>query len=142
MIGEVILAGVRILVLVVIVGVIGYVIYDNVIASDPPKKSQTAWAPSLPSVGDIATVNAGTVGCPVVDDVLKVRDLLRAHTDRQPASAYAVEHRCVVLARAQDYRIEAVSAGRNTACLQVPGQRQCQWAPLDLLKTRPGPAAR
>jgi hypothetical protein len=141
MIGEVILAVVRIVVLVVIVGAIGYVIYDNV-RQEPPKKNQTTWAPSLPNVGDIATVNAGTVACPVVDDVLKVRALLRANTDRQPAAAYSVEHRCVVLGRAQDYRIEAVSAGRGTACLQVPGQRQCQWTPLELLTTRPGPAAR
>jgi hypothetical protein len=140
MIGEMILAVVRIVVLVAIFGAIGFVIYDNV--REPPKRDQTLAPPPLPSVGDIASVNAGTVACPVIDDVLKVRDLLRTHTDRQPAAAYSVERRCVVLARAQDYRIEQVSAGRRTACLQVAGQRQCQWAPLDVLTTRAGPAAR
>src|SRR5436190_7634577 len=127
MIGRALMACVRVVVLVVILGAIGYVIYDNMRLDQASPKNPGSAAPPVPKVGDVATVNASTVACPVVEDVLKVRDLLRAHTDRQPASTYAVEHRCILLARSKDYRIEAASAGRGAACLQVPGQRQCHW---------------
>jgi hypothetical protein len=131
---QVILACVRVIVLLVIVGGMGYVIYDNMSADKgaggKPGKPPT---PSIPSVGDTVTMNANIVGCPISDDVDKVRELLRTNSDRQPAASYAVEHRCMVLGKSKTFKVEAQSVQRGTACLRVPGQPQCYWTPADAL---------
>jgi hypothetical protein len=131
---EFIVACVRVIVLVVIVGGIGYVIYDN-LSSDGAASLKTAksLAPSLPNVGDTVTINSNIVACPIPEDVSKVRELLRTNSDRQPAASYAVEHRCMVLAKSKSFKVDAQSAQRGTACLRVPGQPQCYWTPIDAL---------
>ena len=130
----VILACVRVVVLFGIVGAIGYVVYDNLVADKggdgKPAKLPT---PSIPNVGDTVTMNTNVVGCPVPEDVDKVRALLRANTDRQPAASYAVDHRCMVLAKSKSLKVEAQSLQRGTVCLRVPGQPQCYWTPADAL---------
>lgn len=130
--GQLILACVRVIVLFAIIGVIGYVIYDNVRADKggegKPAKRPT---PSMPSTGDTVTMNANVVGCPSPDDVDKVRELLRTNSDRQPAASYAVEHRCMVLTKSKSFKVDTLSAQRRTACLRVPGQSQCYWTPAE-----------
>src|SRR5262245_48133921 len=122
---------VRVVVLVAILGVIGYVVYDNMRLdrSSPGKPSPPPPPPA--KAGDMVTLTGNTVACPVPEDVLKFRDVLRASSDRQPAATYAAEHRCVVLTKFKDYRIETYSARYAAACLQVPGQKQCHWMPID-----------
>jgi hypothetical protein len=127
----------RVVLVVVIFGAIGYVIYDNLRPHEGNPKNPTDAAPPLAKAGDMATVTGNTVACPVVEDILKFRDLLRASTDRQPAATYANEHRCPVLTKFKDYRVETYSARYAAVCLQVPGQKQCQWMPLDGLTIKP-----
>jgi hypothetical protein len=124
---------VRVVVLVVIFGAIGYVVYDNMRLDRGSGKSAGSSAPTPPpaKAGDMASVTGNTVACPVPEDVLKFRDVLRASSDRQPAATYAAEHRCVVLTKFRDYRIETYSPRYAAACLQVPGQKQCHWMPID-----------
>jgi hypothetical protein len=131
---QVILACVRLIVLVGIVGGIGYVIYDNM-STDKGSDGKPAKPPppSIPNVGDMVTMNSNIVACPVPEDVDKVRALLRTNADRQPAASYAVEHRCMVLAKSKSFKVEAQSVRRGTACLRVPGQSQCYWTPADAL---------
>jgi hypothetical protein len=128
---------VRVVVLVVILGAVGYVIYDN-LRLDKGSATKPAGPASPPpaKAGDMATVAGNTVACPVVEDILKFRDLLRASTDRGPAATYAGEHRCQVLTKFKDYRIETYSARYAAVCLQVPGQKQCHWMPLDGLNIK------
>ena len=84
---QVILACVRVVVLIAIVGGIGYVIYDNMSADKGGNgKSAKPPTPSIPNVGDSVTMNSSVVACPVPEDVDKVRALLRTSTDRQPAA--------------------------------------------------------
>jgi hypothetical protein len=129
---QLILACVRVIVLFAIIGGIGYVIYDNVRANKGgDAKSAMPPTPSLPNVGDTVTMNSNVVGCPIPDDLAKVRELLRTNSDRQPAASYAVEHRCMVLAKSKSFKVEAQSAQRRTACLRVPGQSQCLWTPAE-----------
>jgi hypothetical protein len=128
---------VRVVVLVVILGAVGYVIYDNLRLDKGSATKPAGPAPPPPAkAGDMATVAGNTVACPVVEDILKFRDLLRASTDRGPAATYAGEHRCQVLTKFKDYRIETYSARYAAVCLQVPGQKQCHWMPLDGLNIK------
>jgi hypothetical protein len=131
---QVMLACVRVIVLFAIVGGIGYVIYDNLSVDKggggTPGKPP---APSIPNVGETATMNSNIVGCPVPADVDKVRELLRTNSDRQPAASYAVEHHCLVLGKSKSFKVEAQSVQRGTACLRVPGQPQCYWTPAEAL---------
>jgi hypothetical protein len=127
---------VRVVVLVVILGAVGYVIYDNLRLDKGSATKPAAPAPPPAKAGDMATVAGNTVACPVVEDILKFRDLLRASTDRGPAATYAGEHRCQVLTKFKDYRIETYSARYAAVCLQVPGQKQCHWMPLDGLNIK------
>jgi hypothetical protein len=127
---------VRVVVLVVILGAIGYVIYDNLRLDKGSATNPARPAPPPAKAGDMATVAGNTVACPVVEDILKFRDLLRASTDRGPAATYAGEHRCQVLTKFKDYRIETYSARYAAVCLQVPGQKQCHWMPLDGLNIK------
>jgi len=131
---QVILACVRVIVLIAIVGGIGYVIYDNMRADKGGNgKSAKPPTPSIPNVGDSVIMNSSVVACPVPEDVDKVRALLRTSTDRQPAASYAVEHRCMVLPKSKSFKVEAQSVQRGTACLRVPGPPQCYWTPADAL---------
>lgn len=128
---------VRLVVLLAIVGPIAYIVYD-ITRSDVGTKSKTGLpAPSISKIGDTVTMNANTVACPTPEDVAKVRDLLSKYSDRQFASSYVTEHRCVVLAKSKGYKVEAHSAGREAECLQLPGQQQCYWAPVDALAFSP-----
>ena len=130
-----ILACVRVIVLFAILGVIGYIVYDKTIA-DGGSDRKTAESPttSLLNIGDMVTMNANVVACPLPEDANKVRDLLRTYSDRQPASSYAVGHQCIVLAKSKGYKVEAHSAQHRTECLQVPGKQQCYWTPVDALE--------
>jgi hypothetical protein len=135
MLFRVLLGTVRVVVLVAVLGVIGYVIYDNTRPDPSGGKSTGSEAPP-PKAGDMAAVTGDAIGCPVPEDVLKVKNLLRTNTDRQPAASYSVDHGCVVLSRVKDYRIQAYSAKTNAVCLQVPGQTKCQWAPVESLRIK------
>jgi hypothetical protein len=135
MLFRLLMACVRVVVLVAILGVIGYVIYDNT-RPDPSGGKGPGSEPPVPKAGDMAVVTGDAIGCPVPDDVLKVKNLLRTNTDRQPAASFVTEHRCVVLSRVKDYKVETYSARYNAACLQVPGQAKCQWAPVESLRIK------
>src|SRR5262249_30847752 len=136
MLWQVVLSCVRVAVLVAIIGGIGYVVYDNVRSDQGSPKNSAKPAPPVPKAGDVVTINGNAVACPAPEDMLKVRDLLRTNSDRQPAASYAVQHNCIVLSKSRDYKIEAYSARNNAGCLQVPSQRQCYWTPVDVLTTK------
>ena len=121
---------VRVVVLFAVLGVIGYVIFDNLRSGDGRTKTSM---PPPPKAGDLASSNDNVVACPVAEDALKVINLLRSNTDRQPAASYSVEHGCTVLSKLKDYKIEAYSTRYGAACLQVPGRKQCYWASADVL---------
>ena len=88
------MACVRVVVLAAILGAIVFVIYDN--SRSGPETANTAMY-TVPKAGDTATLNNNTVACPTAADALKVKDLLRTFTDRQPAATYSLEHGCSVL---------------------------------------------
>src|SRR5262245_20591273 len=140
MLFQAIMGCVRVVVLVVIFGVIGYVIYDNVRPQDQGS-GKNPGGPAVPppaKAGDMANVTGNTIACPVATDVVKFRELLRASSDRQGAASYASEHRCLVLTKFKDYRVESYSARYAAVCLQIPNQKQCHWMPLDGLTIKPG----
>src|SRR5262245_47032854 len=138
---QAIMGCVRVVVLVVILGAIGFVIYDNVRPQEQGagKSPGGPAAPPPAKAGDMANVTGNTIACPVAEDILKFRDLLRASTDRQAAASYASEHRCLVLTKFKDYRIESYSARYAAVCLQIPAQKQCHWMPLDGLTIKQSP---
>jgi hypothetical protein len=126
------MACVRLVVLIAILGVIVVVVYDN-IRSD--QGSVTALY-SVPKAGDAATLSNNAVACPIPEDALKVKDLLRSFTDRQPAATYAVEHGCSVLTKLKSYTIRAYSSRHGAVCLEVPDQKPCYWTTVDGLTTK------
>src|SRR5436309_7447384 len=101
------MACVRVVVVIAILGVIVFVIYDNS-RSDPGTANIAMY--SVPKVGDTATLNNNAVACPTADDALKIKDLLRTFTDRQPAATYSMERGCSVLTKSKGYTIRAYSA--------------------------------
>jgi hypothetical protein len=127
------LACVRVVVLFAVLGVIGYVVYDNIRSGDGRAKTSM---PPPPKAGDTVSISDNVVACPVPEDALKVKSLLRSSTDRQPAASYAVEHGCTVLSKSRDYKIETYSTRYGAACLQVPGRKQCYWTWADVLTIR------
>jgi hypothetical protein len=127
------MAGVRVVVLTAILGVIVFVIYDNSRSDRGP--ANTAMY-IVPKAGDTATLNNNAVACPNADDALKIKDLLRSFTDRQPAATYSVEHGCAVLTKSKNYTIRAYSARHAAVCLDVPNQKPCYWTTIDGLITK------
>jgi hypothetical protein len=127
------MAGVRVVVLAAILGVIAFVIYDNSRSDRGPANTAVY---VVPKAGDTATLNNNAVACPNADDALKIKDLLRSFTDRQPASTYSVEHGCAVLTKSRSYTIRAYSARHAAVCLEVPNQKSCYWATIDGLTTK------
>ena len=122
------MACVRVVVVIVILGAIIFVIYDNS-RSDSGTANTAMYV--VPKVGDTATLNNNAVACPTADDALKIKDLLRTFTDRQPAATYSVEHGCSVLAKSKGYTIRAYSARHAAVCLEVPNQKPCYWTTID-----------
>jgi hypothetical protein len=115
---------VRVVVLVVVVGVIVFVVYDN-IRLDQGNVNTTLY--SVPKAGDIVVLSNNVVACPVPEDALKVRELLRTVVDRQPAATYSAEHGCSVLTKLKSYTIRAYSSRHAAVCLEVPDQKPCYW---------------
>jgi hypothetical protein len=140
MIFRALIACLRVVVVVAILGAIGYVIYD-IMVSDQEKRP-LATAPPVPMIGDMAMMTNTTVGCPAPEDVGKVKDLLSRYTDRQPAASYSVEHGCIVLSKFKSFKVQAYSAKHGTECLQVAGQQHCLWAPVEMLTKQSAPAPR
>jgi hypothetical protein len=127
------MACVRVFVLTAILGVIVFVLYDN-IRSDRGTANTSMYI--VPKVGDTATLNNNAVACPIADDTLKIKYLLRTFTDRQPAATYSVEHGCSVLTKSKSYTIRAYSARHAAVCLEVPDQKPCYWTTIDGLTTK------
>jgi hypothetical protein len=128
-----VMACVRVAVLTAILGVIGIVLYDN-IRSGQGTANTALYA--VPKVGDTATLDNNAVACPIADDALKVKNLLRTFTDRQPAATYSVEHGCSVLTKSKSYTVRAYSARHAAVCLEIPDQKPCYWTTIDGLTTR------
>jgi hypothetical protein len=126
------MACVRVVVVIAILGAIAFVIYDN-IRSD---RAANTTLYIVPKAGDTATLNNNALACPNADDVLKIKDLLRTFTDRQPAATYSMEHGCSVLTKSKSYTIRAYSARHAAVCLEIPNQKPCYWATIDALTTK------
>ena len=124
---------VRVVVLVCIIGVIVFVVYDNT-RSDQGGVNTTMY--SVPKAGDVVALNNNAVACPVPEDALKVKDLLRTFTDRQPAATYSVEHGCSVLTKLKSYTVRAYSSRHAAVCLEVPDQKPCYWTIIDGVTTK------
>jgi hypothetical protein len=127
------MACVRVIVLTAILGVIVFVIYDNV-RSDRGTANTAMYV--VPKVGDTATLNNNAVACPIADDALKIKNLLQSFTDRQPAATYSAEHGCSVLTKSKSYTIRAYSARHAAVCLEIPDQKPCYWTTIDGLTTK------
>ncbi len=127
------MACVRVVVVIAILGVIAFVIYDN---SRSDRGTANTAMYIVPKAGDTATLNSNAVACPNADDALKIKDLLRTFTDRQPAATYSVEHGCSVLTKSKSYTIRAYSARHAAVCLEVPNQKPCYWTTIDGLTTK------
>jgi hypothetical protein len=126
------MACVRVVVVAAILGAIVFVIYDN--SSSGPETANTALY-TVPKAGDTATLNNNAVACPTAADALKIKDLLRTFTDRQPAATYSLEHGCSVLTKSKRYTVRAYSAQNAAVCLEVPNQKPCYWTTIDGLTT-------
>ena len=126
------MACVRVVVVIAILGVIVFVIYDN--SRSNQGTANTAMY-IVPKVGDTATLNNNAVACPTAADALKIKDLLRTFTDRQPAATYSLEHGCSVLTKSKSYTVRAYSAQNAAVCLEVPNQKPCYWTTIDGLTT-------
>jgi hypothetical protein len=133
MIFRAVMTCVRVVVLTAILGVIVFVIYDNIRSGQGTVNTAVY---TVPKVGDTATLNNNAVACPIADDALKIKDLLRTFTDRQPAATYSVEHGCSVLTKSKSYTIRAYSARHAAVCLEVPNQKPCYWTTIDGLTTQ------
>jgi hypothetical protein len=133
MLFRVVMACVRVAVLAAILGVIVFFLYDNIRSGQGTGNTALY---SVPKVGDTATLDNNAVACPVPDDALKIKNLLRTFTDRQPAATYSVEHGCSVLTKSKSYKIRAYSARHAAVCLEIPDQKPCYWATIDGLTIR------
>jgi hypothetical protein len=127
------MACVRVVVLAAILGVIVFVLYDNIRSS---RGTANTAMYAVPKVGDTATLDNNAVACPVADDTLKIKNLLRTFTDRQPAATYSLEHGCSVLTKSNSYTVRAYSARPAAVCLEVPNQKPCYWVTIDGLTTK------
>jgi hypothetical protein len=133
MIFRAVMTCVRVVVLTAMLGVIVFVIYDNIRSG---QRTVSTAVYTVPKLGDTATLNNNAVACPIADDALKIKDLLRTFTDRQPAATYSVEHGCSVLTKSKSYAIRAYSARHAAVCLEVPNQKPCYWTTIDGLTTQ------
>jgi hypothetical protein len=70
MIFQAIMTCVRVVVLTAILGVIVFVIYDNIRSG---QRIVNTAVYTVPKVGDTATLNNNAVACPIADDALKIR---------------------------------------------------------------------
>jgi len=127
------MACVRVAAVAAILGVIVFVIYDNIRSGQGTGNTALY---SVPKVGDTATLDNNAVACPVADDASKIKNLLRTFTDRQPAATYSVEHGCSVLTKSKSYTIRAYSARHAAVCLEIPDQKPCYWTTIDGLTIR------
>jgi hypothetical protein len=127
-----VMACVRVAVLAAILGVIVFLLYDNIRSGGT---ANTALY-TVPKIGDTATLDNNAVACPIADDTLKIKTLLRTFTDRQPAATYSVEHGCSVLTKSKSYTVRAYSARHAAVCLEIPDQKPCYWTTIDGLTTR------
>ena len=128
-----VMACVRVAAVAAILGVIVFVIYDNIRSGQGTGNTALY---SVPKVGDTATLDNNAVACPVPDDALKIKNLLRTFTDRQPAASYSLEHGCSVLTKSKSYAIRAYSARHAAVCLEIPDQKPCYWTTIDGLTTK------
>jgi hypothetical protein len=128
-----VMACVRVAVVAAILGVIVFVLYDN-LRSGHGTANTALYA--VPKVGDMATLDNNAVACPIADDALKIKNLLRTFTDRQPAASYSLEHGCSVLTKSKSYKVRAYSARHAAVCLEIPDQKPCYWTTIDGLTTK------